>query len=387
VTRQAGPGVPSTPVGRVDVRAAAGSYPVLVGRGLLDRLTEVVVERLGVDRLALVTDDRVGPLHGARVAERFRAGGVDVTYLAFPAGEASKTRESWSRLTDEMLDAGLGRDCAVVAVGGGVTTDLAGFVAATYLRGVPVLQVPTSYLAMIDASVGGKTGVDVRAGKNLVGAFHAPAGVVVDPDVLATLPARERASGLVEGVKHGAALDEAHFAAFERDADALLAADPSAAAAYVLDSIRLKADVVGEDEREAGRRQVLNFGHTLGHALEAASGYALDHGSAVALGMLGEADAGERKGVTEPGTHHRLASVLQPLLETTGASNPEIDRELVMSYLGADKKARRGRPRYVLLERMGRVSEGEGWTHELSDALVEEVLGRLPRKPARDRLY
>lgn len=367
----------SSPGGRIDVSAAAGTYPVLVGRGLLERLSDLLAEHVEVHRLALVTDDRVGRFHGERVADRLRSAGYDVTYLTFPAGEASKTRKSWSILTDEMLDAGLGRDAGVVALGGGVTTDLAGFVAATYLRGVPVVQVPTSHLAMIDASVGGKTGVDVRAGKNLVGAFHAPAAVVVDPDVLATLPIEERASGLAEGVKHGAALDRGHFEAFERSAAALLDAEPDATAAYLLDSIRIKAEVVGADERESGYRQVLNFGHTIGHALEAASGYALRHGSAVALGMLAEAEAGERLGLTERGTRDRLASVVQPLLEAAGVTLLDVDPEAVRRFLGADKKARGGRPRYVLLRRIGEVAAGEAWTHELPDELVDDVVERL----------
>jgi 3-dehydroquinate synthase len=330
-----------------------------------------------VDRVGLVTDDRVGPLHAERVAEQCRRAGLDVTYLTVPAGEASKSRESWSVLTDRMLDAGLGRDSAVIAVGGGVVTDLAGFVAATYLRGVPVVQVPTSYLAMIDASVGGKTGVDVRAGKNLVGAFHPPAVVVADTDVLATLPTVERAGGLVEGVKHGAALDEGHFEAFERAAPLLLDADADAAASYVLDSVRLKAEVVGTDEREAGYRQVLNFGHTIGHALESASGFALAHGRAVALGMIAEADAGERTGVTAGGTRDRLEAVLRPLLTAAGARRLTIRPSDVSPFLLVDKKARRGRPRYVLLERVGTVSRGDNWTHELPDPLVQGVLTRL----------
>ena len=363
--------------GRLHVRTRTGSYPVLVGRGLLQRLAGIVDEFASVDRVGLVTDDRVGPLHAERVAEQCRRAGLDVTYLTVPAGEASKTRESWSVLTDRMLDAGLGRDSAVIAVGGGVVTDLAGFVAATYLRGVPVVQVPTSYLAMIDASVGGKTGVDVRAGKNLVGAFHPPAVVVADTDVLATLPTVERAGGLVEGVKHGAALDEGHFEAFERAAPVLLDADADAAASYVLDSVRLKAEVVGTDEREAGYRQVLNFGHTIGHALESASGFALAHGAAVAHGMIAEADAGERAGVTAGGTRDRLEAVLRPLLAAAGARRLTLRPSDVSTFLRVDKKARRGRPRYVLLERVGSVSRGDNWTYELPDPLVQDVLTRL----------
>jgi 3-dehydroquinate synthetase len=177
----------------VRVRSKDGGYPVLVGVGLTAQLPRVLEEQAPAPRYAVISDDNVASLHGHPVMEMLRDAGLDASLFTFPAGESSKTRESWSILTDEMLEAGFGRDTCVVAVGGGVTTDLAGFVAATYLRGVAVVQVPTSYLAMIDASVGGKTGVDVSAGKNLVGAFHPPKAVVADTEVLRTLPRGERA--------------------------------------------------------------------------------------------------------------------------------------------------------------------------------------------------
>jgi 3-dehydroquinate synthase len=270
-----------------------------------------------------------------------------------------------------MLEARLGRDCVVVAVGGGVTTDLAGFVAATYLRGVPVVHVPTSYLAMIDATVGGKTGVDVRGGKNLVGAFHPPSLVVVDTEVLETLPRTQRGQGLVEGFKHGAILDESHFRALASGFEALMRADPDEAAARVADSVRIKAAVVTQDEFEGGYRQILNFGHTVGHAIEAASGYSLGHGTAVALGMLVEAEMGEKIGVTAAGTRTRLAEVLDPILHD---QPPFDDVGGVADFLGSDKKARAGQPRYVLLERVGAVSRGESWTHTVPDQLVTEAV-------------
>ncbi len=191
-------------------------------------------EHVGARRFAVISDDNVASLHGHPLMEGLRDAGLDASLFTFPAGEASKTRKSWSILTDEMLEAGFGRDSCVIAVGGGVTTDLGGFVAATFLRGVPVVQVPTSYLAMIDASVGGKTGVDVRAGKNLVGAFHAPRLVVADVDVLRTLPREERAQGLVEAFKHGAILDEAYFVSLEEARRELLEADPRFAEPAVL---------------------------------------------------------------------------------------------------------------------------------------------------------
>ena len=261
----------------------------------------------------------------------------------------------------------------MVAVGGGVTGDLAGFVAATYLRGIPVVQVPTSLVAMIDASVGGKTGVDVAAGKNLVGAFHPPRVVVADPATIATLPRPERAQGLAEAVKHGAILDREYLSGLARDADALMGAEVEAVRAAVLRSVELKARVVSEDEREAGVRQILNFGHTLGHALEAASGYAVGHGSAVATGMVLEAELGERVGVTEAGTGAELRRVLAAF----GLGGPlgiRAPLDEVAGYLGADKKARSGRPRFVLLERPGAASPEGGWSREVDDGLVRAVL-------------
>lgn len=362
------------PTRTVRVGSGAGAYPVLIGDGLFEALPALLTRHVGAARFAVIADDNVAPLHAGRLVERCAAAGIDAALLTFPAGEASKSRERWGELTDAMLDRGMGRDACVVAVGGGVTTDLGGFVAATFMRGVPVVQVPTSYLAMIDASVGGKTGVDVRHGKNLVGAFHAPALVVADPTLLSTLPDAERAGGLVEAFKHGAILDAPYFDRLETGVAELLGAHPAAAREAVHRSVELKASVVAEDEREAAYRQILNFGHTVGHAVEAASAYRLGHGRAVALGMVVEAEMGEEIGVTEPGTADRLRAALSRLL---GALPTASDPEAVRPYLGADKKARGGRARYVLLRRIGRVDPGSGWTHELPDELVMAALRRL----------
>ncbi|HVE77600.1 MAG TPA: 3-dehydroquinate synthase, partial [Gemmatimonadaceae bacterium] len=259
-------------------------YPIVVERGALGRLGEIVRAAAPAHRYVVVTDEQVGPLY----AERARAAFGDADVLAVPPGEVHKTRESWARLTDAMLARGHGRDTTVVALGGGVVGDLAGFVAATYMRGLPLVQVPTTLLAMIDAAIGGKTGVDTAAGKNLVGAFHPPAAVVADPDVLATLPAPHLRAGLAEAIKHGVVADEAYFDFVREALPSLLAADGWAGESMtelVAVSARIKAEVVSRDERESGLRKVLNFGHTLGHAIEAASGYALLHGEAVAIGM------------------------------------------------------------------------------------------------------
>jgi 3-dehydroquinate synthase len=356
----------------VTVRTRDGSYEVVVESGILAQLPRLATECVSAERFAVISDDNVAPVHGRAVMEAGIDAGLDMALYTFPAGEASKTRKSWSILTDELLEAGFGRDSCVIAVGGGVTTDLAGFVAATFLRGVPVISVPTSYLAMIDASVGGKTGVDVHAGKNLVGAFHPPRLVVADPEVLGTLSVAERAQGLVEAFKHGAILSADYFASLEEDVADLLAAEPAVAGPAVARSVELKAGVVSEDEFEGGYRQILNFGHTLGHALEAASEYGLGHGSAVALGMLLETRLGERMGITQEGTLERLRTALEALLGPLDGSS--IDPETAARYLKTDKKVRGGRPRVVLLRRLGEVDPGEGWSHEVPEEMLLEEL-------------
>ena len=361
--------------GEVSVETRDGCYPVLVGSGLLAALPELLTRHAPAHRYAVISDDRVASLYGTGALEACRAAGLDAELFGFPPGEASKTRETWSGLTDRMLEEGLGRDCCVVALGGGVTTDLAGFVAATFLRGVPLVQVPTTYLAMLDASVGGKTGVDAAAGKNLVGAFHPPKLVAADPWVLASLPRAERAQGLVEAYKHGAIADADYFEDLVEARETILEAAPEAASRTVLRSVEIKGRIVSQDERERDLRQVLNFGHTVGHALEAASRYAIGHGSAVAVGMIVEARIGERLGVTDEGTADRLAGALRSLLTDLPDG---LHAEAVAPFLSADKKARGGRPRFVLLSRIGEVATGEGWCHEVDDSLVMEVVGAWP---------
>ncbi len=356
----------------IEVEAAGHRYPVLIGRGLLAELPGLLDPAQG-RRCAVISDETVGALYGAEVTSRLAASGRRASLFTFPAGESSKNRAEWARLTDALLDDGCGRDTLIVAVGGGVTGDLAGFVAATFMRGVPLVQVPTSLLAMVDASVGGKTGVDAPAGKNLVGAFHPPVMVITDPAVISTLPRWARADGLVEAVKHGAILDATYLATVEADLDAVLAGDAGAIERVVRGSVRLKSAVVGDDELEAGRRQVLNFGHTLGHGVEAASDFRIRHGQAVALGMVLEAALGERLGITEPGAAARLVEISRRLDMPTRMPT-DLDPETVMRFVARDKKARRGAPRFVLLQKMGSVSPGELWTHAVPESEVRAVL-------------
>jgi len=345
---------------------------VLIQEGLRHRLPELLGAHAPAHRYAVVCDANVEPLYGREAVDACRRAGLTADLFAFPAGEAHKTRKQWSILTDRLLEAGLGRDAAVVAVGGGVTGDLAGFVAATFMRGIPIVHVPTSLVAMIDASVGGKTGVDVRAGKNLVGAFHPPRAVLVDPETVATLPERERAQGLAEAVKHGAIADAAYFEDLVRESRSLLAGDAAITARAVARSVMIKARVVSEDEREAGIRQILNFGHTYGHALEAALSYRVGHGTAVAAGMVLEARLGERAGVTEAGTARRLEDALRAFGLGDLPRVPESPRAM-MTRLARDKKARAGEVRFVLLERIGVVA-GPEWSRPLPERLVSSVV-------------
>jgi 3-dehydroquinate synthase len=375
--------------GSVLVRTGSGDrYPVIVRRGALDDLPGWLDRRLpGRAHLALIADDQVFGHHGERVRSLLEREGRAVSVHPFPHGESHKNREEWARLTDALLGEGVARDGAVVALGGGVTGDLAGFVAATYMRGIPVVQIPTSLVAMIDASVGGKTGVDVPAGKNLAGAFHPPAFVLADPDLTGTLPRRERAQGLVEALKHGAILDSAYFEALLADAGALLDGDPGATEGAVRRSVEIKAGVVSRDEREGGLRQVLNFGHTLGHALEADSHYRMPHGTAVARGMVLEARLGERLGVTEAGSAHRIAEGVRAL--EIDPDTPPVDGATLERLLGLmrrDKKVRGGEIRTVLLSEVGQASPEDGWSRAVPETTLRSLLQEETAAPRGERV-
>lgn len=353
----------------------AGEYPVHIGRGLGSRIPELLRAHAPAHRYALITDANVGPLHAEPVAERLRAAGLRIDVFAFAPGEASKTRDTWSMLSDAMLAAGLGRDAAVLAMGGGVVGDLAGFVAATYLRGLPYVQIPTTLLAMIDSSVGGKTGVDTPAGKNLIGAFHPPRAVIADLSVLATLPPAELTAGMAEAVKHGAIADAEYFDWIESQGPGVDVEAGDAMERLVTRSVEIKAATVAADEREAGPRKTLNFGHTIGHAIEALSRYEMLHGHAIAIGMVAEARLGERLGVTEPGTATRIRDLLDALGLPTGMP-PWADPERVLELTRADKKSRRGTVEYALIEQIGRAHAGEDlrWSTPAPGEMVLEVL-------------
>jgi 3-dehydroquinate synthase len=354
----------------VNVRHALGSYPVYVEPGALARLADLVERHLAHRRVALIADESV-----FRLLREARLAGArwDGTALTFPAGENSKTRETWSHLTDELLRLGFGRDSGIVALGGGVAGDLAGFVAATYMRGVPCLQVPTTLLAMLDASVGGKTGVDTAEGKNLIGAFHPPVAVVADPLVLVTLPDREYRAGLAEAVKHGLIADREYFAWIEANADVLVAREPGALERLVRRSVEIKADVVAEDEREGGRRAILNAGHTVAHALERATDFRLPHGEAVGLGLVAETALATGLGIATPEAGARVAALLERLGLPTRVREP-VSEERIIAAMSSDKKNRAGTIRFALPRGVGTMGAGPEWTTEAGEAAIRAAL-------------
>jgi 3-dehydroquinate synthase len=350
-------------------------YPIRVVPGSLDDLGSFVREVAPAHRYAIITDTNVAPLYGTRAADSLGVDPLDV--LVIPAGESSKTRGTWGWVTDELITRGFGRDSALVSLGGGVVVDLAGFVAATYMRGIPIVHAPTSLLAMIDASIGGKTGVDTQFGKNLVGSFHQPSGVFADPQVLVTLPLSELRTGFAEALKHGAIADRLYFDSVVRAIPDVLydgRGSGDSLAGLIVGSIEIKAGVVGRDELEGGVRKILNFGHTIGHAVEMLSGYSLAHGEAVSIGMTLESRLAERLGIAHSGLEKEIRGALKAAgLPVTLPEGMEPDR--ILEVMRSDKKARAGSVQYALPRAIGEMAGREsGWTVFVEDAIVREVL-------------
>lgn len=342
----------------VIVTHALGSYPVHIHAGALTLLPGMVRDLLPNRRVGMIADARV---HDLYQTGRLGAAPWDGETVTFEPGEKSKTRESWARLTDSLMERGFGRDSGLIALGGGVTGDLVGFVAATYMRGIPYLQVPTTLLAMLDASVGGKTGVDTPLGKNLVGAFHPPAAVIADPQTLATLPEREYRAGLSEAVKHGLIADQAYFAWLEGNVAELTSRDLPTLARLIRRSVEIKGEVVAQDERESGRRAILNAGHTVAHALEQASGYQLPHGEAVALGLIVECHLAEQLGIAAAGLRKRVTRLLLNLGLPVQLSSPS-EPAALLDAMTTDKKNRDGHLHFALATNVGEMHRASGWT-------------------------
>jgi 3-dehydroquinate synthase len=334
------------------VKLGARSYPIHIGADLLGR-GELFAPHVRGGSAAIVTNAVVAPLYLEKLKKALP--GVRITEVIVADGEEAKSWQSLNRVFDALLKARCGRDTLVVALGGGVVGDLAGFAAAIYQRGVDFLQVPTTLLAQVDSSVGGKTAINHALGKNMIGAFHQPRAVVSDVRTLDTLPDRELRSGIAEVIKHGFALDAAFVDWLEKNIDRLLQRDAAALTHAVKRSCELKARVVAADEREAGERALLNFGHTFGHAIETGTGYgAWLHGEAVAAGMVMAAELSELMGDLRKTDVARVRT----LLKRAGlpVSGPALAPERMLELMALDKKAAKGRTRFVLLQSIGRAA-------------------------------
>jgi 3-dehydroquinate synthase len=337
----------------VTVELGAQAYPIRIGMDLLGKAGPEIARASGAAHAVVVSVPPVLRRHGGPLLRSLREAGLRADRILVPDGERSKSLARLGRLYEALLDAGVDRSSVLVALGGGVVGDLVGFAAATFLRGLAYVQVPTTLLAMVDASVGGKTGVNLPRGKNLVGAFHQPRLVLADAATLATLPRRALAAGFAEVVKKAAIRDVAFFAELERGVERVLALDPEALLPALERACAIKAALVAEDVRESGPRMLLNFGHTLGHAIEALARFrAVLHGEAVAMGMAFAARRSEELGFAPAGTAQRVRALLERAgLPTALPAHP---RRAYLRALAADKKRRGARIHFVVLEGIGR---------------------------------
>ena len=359
---------------KVHVPLDGRSYDILIEKGCLRRLGAECA-RLGLgSRCAVVTDRHVGPRYAKAATEALKGGGFDPVLVTIPSGETAKSLAVVESCYDALAKHRLERKSFIVALGGGVVGDLAGFVAATYLRGVAFVQAPTTLLAQVDSSVGGKVGVNLKAGKNLVGAFHQPRVVLCDLDMLRTLPAREFRAGLAEVIKYGMIYDATLFARLEKDLPRLLRLDARVLAEVVARCCEIKAEVVGQDETETGLRAILNFGHTIGHAVENSIGYGkFLHGEAISIGQV----AAARLSVALAGLAEKDAERLRALLEQAGLPVQlrlnAAQRARLFAAMRLDKKVSSGEVKFVLAERLGKVT----WGNKVPEAALNRALDAL----------
>jgi 3-dehydroquinate synthase len=366
-------------VRHIRVPLADRSYSILVGTGLIRRLgSECRRLQLG-EKCAIITDQRVGRLYARELRSSLLRAGFDPIVVTVPAGEKAKSLKTVERCYCELARHRLERCSFVVALGGGVVGDLAGFLAATYLRGIAFVQAPTTLLAQVDSSVGGKVGVNLQAGKNLVGAFYQPAIVLCDLDTLQTLPQREFRAGLAEVIKYGIIRDANFFGNLEKNLDRVIAREVGILTSVVVRCCQIKAQVVGRDETESGLRGILNFGHTIGHALEAISGYGnLRHGEAISIGQVAAAKFSVWRLGLPPAEATRIQALFERAKLPTKVRLSSAQMKKLFAAMQLDKKVQRGAVKFVLAERIGRVVTGQ----EVPAAFIHQALAapKLQRK-------
>ena len=357
---------------QVQVHVKPRSYRLIIGNGLLDALARRLKEEPLANRYAIITDTTVAPLWAGQLQGALRQYGLSAELFSFPAGEAHKTRETKEKLEDQLLQAGYGRDTAILALGGGVVGDVAGYVAATYMRGVPVIQIPTTTLSMADSSIGGKTGVDTPYGKNLIGAFHHPVEVYMDMEVLRTLDERNYKAGMAELVKHGFIQDLEILDFVEAHKEEIQQRNPLVLESLFEKNCQVKNDVVSKDDQEKGLRQILNYGHTMGHAVELLSGFDRIHGECVSIGIVFAAQLACMKGLCSAEWVSRQQSILEglglPVCVPAALEAKDLIRLMKM-----DKKTRQGQIQFVLPVGPGKVQYGVPVSEEEIVRCLEKV--------------
>ncbi len=345
------------------------AYPIFIREGCLHDVGDDLVKRDIAKKYCVISDAYVADLYGQVLLNSLKDAGVRAELVTFPRGEGSKTLATIADLSSALAKRNFDRKDGIIALGGGVPGDIAGFLASSYMRGIPFVQVPTTLLAQVDSSVGGKTGVDIPEGKNLVGAFYQPKAVYIDSTVLQTLDREELLGGLAEVIKYGVIRDKEFFTFLEENSKGILALDPELIDQVIAICCRIKAEVVAEDEREADLRRILNYGHTIGHAVEAESQFSIIHGKAVAIGMVAAANLAVAMGLLMEDEAAKIVSLLEKYeLPTTIPAN--LDRKKIKRYLLADKKSIAGKVTYVLPTTIGKVIMSD----QVADQFVDAVL-------------
>lgn len=332
------------------IPSSSHHYDIEIGSGLLNFQSQYLQSL--ASRFAIITDDKIAPMYGEHLHQYLSSEGLEVHLFSFSNGEQNKTRATKEVLENQLFEKGLGRDTCVIALGGGVVTDLAGYIAATYCRGVPLVKFPTSLLGMVDACIGGKTGVNATYGKNMLGCIYQPKKVVIDISTLKSLPKKELANGVVEMIKHGLIADFNLFEFLEKYSNQLLTLDSNVVEKAIFESCRIKKEIVEQDERENGKRHLLNFGHTVGHALECLTDYSLSHGEAVAIGLLVESCLSVKLGLLDQKSLERIEKNLRqyglPLRLPF-----KFSIQTILDAMAMDKKSLRGQPRFVIIDAIG----------------------------------
>ena len=356
----------------VEIERKNKEYSIFIGNSILSRIEDFITSSHKNKRVVLITDDNVKKLYGTKILEIIKPSSPYL--ISIPARESSKSRETKQKIEDMLLEKKYGRDTIIIAFGGGVIGDLAGFVASTYCRGVPYIQVPTTLLAMVDSSIGGKTGVDTKYGKNLIGTTYQPDGVFTDLDFLNSLPKEEFLNGLVEIIKIAATSDKELFGFIENNISSILEKEKNSLTHIIKRSIELKKNVVEKDEKESGLRQILNFGHTFGHAFEAYSDYKAKHGHCISLGIVVESKIAVLTGNLKGKGKKRIASLLEAFGLPTKI-NGDSDADKIMEIMIADKKTLIQKPRFVILMRIGKVKTDKvNFSFEVDEGIIKKAI-------------